>query len=320
MHGGASIGQDPVVRHYKGFIADSARWDGFVFRDDDIVIATPAKCGTTWMQNIVGMLVLGRTDLGRPITEISPWLDMLTRPLEEVVAMLEAQEHRRFIKTHTPFDGLPHDDRVTYITVFRHPLQVAQSDADHGDNIDRDRAIPLRASVAGLDDLAELVPPPERSDDPRERMLQWIDDTTEYGSPGGTASLRQLMVHARSFWEARDLPKVHVFHYSDLRRDLAGQMRRVAEVLGVSVPDDFVSFVEAATFDSMKAAADRTAPDAEFGTWKSNSDFFRSPDDRTWAFLTDDDVAHFESVLVDVAGPDLAAFMCQGSLCHGGGS
>lgn len=234
------------MRHYRGFIADSARWDGFDFRADDIVIATPAKCGTTWMQNIVGMLVLGRTDLGRPITEISPWLDMLTRPLDEVVAMLDGQEHRRFIKTHTPFDGLPYDDRVTYLTIFRHPLQVAQSDVDHGANADRDRIVPLRGEVAGFDDLADLVPPPERSDDPRTRMLQWIDDTTEYGSPGGTASLRQLMHHARSFWEVRDRPNVHVFHYSDLRRDLAGQMRRVAEVLGIPLPADVDEFVAAA--------------------------------------------------------------------------
>ena len=300
------------MRRYRGFIADSARWEGFEFRGDDIVIATPAKCGTTWMQNIVGMLVLGRTDLGRPITEISPWLDMLTRPLDQVVAMLEHQEHRRFIKTHTPFDGLPHDERVTYLTIFRHPLQVAQSDADHGANADRDRMIPLRGEVAGFDDLADLVPPPERSDDPRTRMLQWIDDTTEYGSPGGTASLRQLMHHARSYWDARHQPNVHVFHYSDLRRDLAGQMRRVAQVLDIPVPADFDEVVDAATFDRMRAAADRTAPDAELGTWKSNADFFRSADDRVWDFLTPDDVDHFESVLVEVAGPDLAAFMCNG--------
>ncbi|WP_436793899.1 sulfotransferase domain-containing protein [Actinospongicola halichondriae] len=300
------------MRHYRGFIADSARWAGFEHRDDDIVIATPAKSGTTWMQNIVGMLVLGTPDLGRPITEISPWLDMLTRPLDEVVAMLEAQEHRRFIKTHTPLDGLPFDERVTYISVLRHPLQVALSDVDHGRNADRDVMIPLRGEVAGFDDLADLPPPPERSDDPRERMQQWLDDPTDYGSPGGTVSLAQLLTHARTYWDARDRPNVHLFHYSDLRRDLAGQMRRVAEVLAVPIPDDFETFVEAATFDRMKAAADRTAPDAEFGTWKSNSDFFRSPEDRTWDFLTEDDLAHFESRLLELAGPDLAAFMCNG--------
>ncbi len=302
------------MRHYKGFIADSARWDGFEFRDDDIVIATPAKCGTTWMQNIVGMLVMGRTDLGRPITEISPWLDMLTRPLDDVVAMLDAQEHRRFIKTHTPLDGMPFDERVTYICVLRHPLQVALSDIDHGNNIDIDKVLPIRGAVAGLDDLADLPPPPERSDDPQERMREWLDDPTEYGSPGGSVSLAQLLTHARTYWDARDRPNVHLFHYSDLRRDLEGQMRRVADVLGIALPDDFARFVEAATFDRMRAAADRTAPDSELGTWKSNADFFRSADDRTWDFMTDDDLSHFESRLVDLAEADLAEFMCNGGV------
>lgn len=66
------------VRRYRGFVVDSERWDRFRFWPDDIVISTPAKCGTTWMQTIIGMLVLDRIDLGAPISTISPWLDMLT--------------------------------------------------------------------------------------------------------------------------------------------------------------------------------------------------------------------------------------------------
>jgi hypothetical protein len=38
---------------------DSARWDRYAPRKDDIVIATYPKCGTTWTQRIVGMLVFG---------------------------------------------------------------------------------------------------------------------------------------------------------------------------------------------------------------------------------------------------------------------
>lgn len=119
--------------------------------------------------------------------------------------------------------------------------------------------------------------------------------------------------HARTFWELRHRPNVHLFHYSDMRRDLAGQMRRVADILDIALPADFDRFVEAATFDRMKAAADRTAPDAEFGTWKSNADFFRSADDRTWDFMTDDDLARFDTRLDELAGPDLAAFLCNGA-------
>jgi hypothetical protein len=83
------------------------------------------------MQTIVGMLVLDRIDLGRPISTISPWLDMLIYTDEEIFRLLEEQKHRRFIKTHTPLDGVPCLPLVTYITVIRHPLDVALSYRDH---------------------------------------------------------------------------------------------------------------------------------------------------------------------------------------------
>jgi len=104
---------------------DSARWSGFPFRAGDIVISTRSKSGTTWMQTICALLVFRTTTLPAPIAELSPWLDFLVTPLEEVLARLEAQTHRRFIKTHTPLDGLPLDPRVTYIVVARHPLDAA---------------------------------------------------------------------------------------------------------------------------------------------------------------------------------------------------
>jgi aryl sulfotransferase len=72
-------------------MADGARWERFAFRADDVVISTPSKCGTTWMQMIVGMLLLHRTDLGAPISSISPWLDMLIHTDDEVFTLLEDQ-------------------------------------------------------------------------------------------------------------------------------------------------------------------------------------------------------------------------------------
>jgi len=43
---------------YRTLIFDSARWDGFAYRPDDIVISTPARCGTTWTQTTCALLVL----------------------------------------------------------------------------------------------------------------------------------------------------------------------------------------------------------------------------------------------------------------------
>ena len=100
------------------------------------------------MQHIVGMLILDRADLGAPISQLSPWLDMLIRTDDEVFAMLDAQTHRRWIKTHTPLDGVPLHPGVTYIAVVRHPLDVALSDRDHSANQDTD-ARPRAASGGG---------------------------------------------------------------------------------------------------------------------------------------------------------------------------
>jgi hypothetical protein len=118
-------------KRYRSFVHDSARWEGFRFRDGDIVISTPPKCGTTWTQMMCALLIFRTTDLPASLAELSPWLDMQTRPLAEVLADLDGQTHRRFIKTHTPLDGLPFDERATYLHVARDPRDVALSSENH---------------------------------------------------------------------------------------------------------------------------------------------------------------------------------------------
>ena len=108
-------------RRYRSHDEDSARWIGFPYRDDDIVIGTRSKTGTTWVQMICALLIFQQPRLPAPIAQLSPWLDHLIAPREQVLAQLAAQQHRRFIKTHTPLDGIPLDPRVTYLVTARHP-------------------------------------------------------------------------------------------------------------------------------------------------------------------------------------------------------
>lgn len=103
----------PVI--YRSGLTDSSRWDSFPFRSGDIVISAPSKCGTTWLQMICALLIFQNTALPVALTALSPWLDMRLRPLDEVLRVLAEQTHRRFIKTHTPLDGLPAEDSVSYV-------------------------------------------------------------------------------------------------------------------------------------------------------------------------------------------------------------
>ena len=228
---------------------DSARWTGFPFRPGDIVISTRSKSGTTWVQMICALLIFQRVDLPEPLARLSPWLDWLIRPTAEVFAQLAAQEHRRFIKTHTPLDGVPSDARATYLVAGRHPLDMAVSMYHQGENLDRRR---LR-QLLGQPDPEHAAPgrPPVR-----EWLLAWID--AEPDPRQSLDSLPGVMWHLTDAWGRRGEPNVALVHFDDLLADLGGEMRRLAGLLEITVPyRAWPDLVTAATFAGMRAAADR---------------------------------------------------------------
>jgi aryl sulfotransferase len=133
---------------YRSPDEDSARWDGFPFRQGDIVISTRSKSGTTWVQMICALLIFQTPQLPDRLSTLSPWLDWLIVPRDEVFARLAAQRHRRFIKTHTPLDGVPIDPQATYLVLARHPLDMAVSLFHQGANLNRERIAELTHAAA----------------------------------------------------------------------------------------------------------------------------------------------------------------------------
>jgi aryl sulfotransferase len=293
-------------------ISDSARWEGFVFRPDDIVISTPAKCGTTWMQMICALLVFQTPRFDRSLDLISPWLEMLTRDRASVLADLEAQTHRRFIKSHTPFDGLPFDPRVTYVSIGRDPRDVALSWDSHLANTDMMALFAARAAAVGLDDIAELLAegPPDRPDSEIERFWLWVDEELP-PAEAGTAGLAAVLHHLSTFWAVRDDANVVLLHFDDLKADLEGQMRFVAERLGISVPEDrWPALVEAATFENMRSRADQIVPDVTNAIWQQNAGFFNRGASGQWRTLLDEDgLRRYRDRVAQLVEPDLALWV-----------
>ena len=109
---------------YVTKITDNRIWQKFSLRNDDVITATPPKCGTTWMQSLVISLIFGKPGMDVNIDDISFWLDPGFRDQSKLAAVFGDQEHRRCIKTHTPLDGITFDPNCTYVTVYRHPIDV----------------------------------------------------------------------------------------------------------------------------------------------------------------------------------------------------
>ncbi|HEY2794931.1 MAG TPA: sulfotransferase domain-containing protein [Micromonosporaceae bacterium] len=286
---------------YQSSDEDSARWIGFPFRDGDIVISTRSKSGTTWMQMICALLVFQQTDLPGTLTGLSPWLDWLITPKDEVYAHLAAQTHRRFIKTHTPLDGVPIDDRATYIVVARHPLDMAVSLYHQGANLNRERMRELTGAPAPTE-------PPKPRPPLHEWLARWIDRDDDPRE--SLDDLPGVLLHVNDAWSHRDRPNVILVHYADLSADLEGEMRRIADRLGIEVdPERWPALVEAASFQSMRDQAEFAAPSGN-GVLLDNKAFFRRG--RSGAGreqLSDSEYQHYLDRAASLAGPDVLAWL-----------
>jgi hypothetical protein len=295
------------VARYTSADEDSARWEGFPFRDGDIVISTRSKTGTTWLQMICALLIFQRPELDAPLGWYSPWLDRLTRPRDDVVSRLEAQQHRRFIKTHTPLDGIPIDPRATYLVVGRHPLDSAISLYYQGANINRDRQRQLVEEATGQSAAVRAEKPRKPV---RDWLLNWIDN--EASPHEEMDSIRGVLWHDSDAWARRAEPNIVLLHYAELIADLEGQMRQLAALLEIPVPEPaWPELVQAATFASMRASAEKiTGVTGDGQLLKSATAFFRRGGSGSGQeLLTEAELEHYYARTASLAPADMLRWL-----------
>ena len=268
------------LRHYEHLVWDSARWRGFEPRAGDILVCTPYKAGTTWMQMICALLVFQRSEFHLPLAEITPWLDLKAAEASEIHAVYAAQDHRRIIKTHTPLDGLPWFPEATYICVQRDPRDIFVSMLNHLENSNPDADALFRREMRDAAEEPEALP-----EDPNEFFRMWLTNGSFPWESDGKPYW-SVFRHGVSFWAHRDEANILMVRYGDLKADLAAEMQRIAAALGIEVADDiWPDLIAAASFESMKKNADRTAPDTNFKMWKDNAQFFNKGTSGQWRGL-----------------------------------
>ncbi len=296
-----------VTRVYQNHHLDNTRWDRFTPRDDDIIITTSYKSGTTWMQEIVLHLVY----LGREIpyrNEASPWLDSRMRPLEEVLSVLEDQPHRRFIKSHLAADGLPYYPQVKYIVVGRDPRDVFMSMWNHYSSHKPD----FFDFINGLPDRvgAPLPPPPA---DIHDFWRDWVSrgwfEWEHEGYP-----YWGNMHHIQSWWNVRERGNILLVHFADLLAQTVGEIRRIADFLAIPASDEQISQVaQATTLTAMRTRAEQNNPGMA-NVWRDGARtfFYKGTNGRWRDVLTADEVAQYAATAAAVLTPDCRAWLERG--------
>jgi aryl sulfotransferase len=279
---------------------DSTIWNDFVFRPDDVIVATYAKAGSTWTQHIVGQLIFG----GREqvdVATLSPWVELRVPPKAEKLAALGAQRHRRFLKTHLPVDALVFSPQARYIYVGRDGRDIVWSLHHHHANANEEWYRTLNAVPGPVG--PPLQPPP---DSVRCYFLDWLR--------GDGYPIWSLWESVASWWAVRHLPNVLLLHYADMKADLAGAVRRIAGFLEIDADGAvFEAVLRHAGFEHMKTHASLYAPRGGRVFKGGAPTFFHSGTNGRWRdTLTAEDCRSYETTAERRLGAACARWLAEG--------
>jgi len=183
---------------------------------------------------------------------------------QSIKARLDAETGRRCIKSHTPFDGIPYHPDVTYLTVYRHPIDVHFSMEKHVANMVSDVLDYLFPDAAGAAFERFLTAP---------ATTKGTDDLT----------LASIVRHFESFSRFAHLPNVFLFHYADLSADLPAAVKGYAEAIRTPWSDRLCrDIATAASFGAMKTVTAKNPRMSGSGAFADETKFFDSATSGKW--------------------------------------
>jgi len=295
-----SIEWPKKARDFHNHHFDSTIWGDFKFRDDDIIIATYAKSGTTWVQQILSQILFNGVE-GLDVAEMSPWLDLRVPPKAVKLPAVEAQTHRRFLKTHLPVDALVFSPKAKYLYIGRDGRDVVWSMYNHHANAND-------LWYQALNDTPGRVGPP--IEPPPVSVHQYFFDWLD----GDGHPFWPFWENVRTWWAIKDLPNVLLLHFTDLKADLPGQIRRIATFLETPVDESrWPAIVEHCSFAYMKRHAAKSVP-LGGAFWDGGAETFihKGTNGRWHDTLTTADVAHYKRLAQDQLGAACAQWLASG--------
>jgi aryl sulfotransferase len=281
---------------------DSTIWNDFSFRDDDVFIATYVKSGTTWVQQIVSQLIFNG-ETGLDVADMSPWIDFRLPPKEIKLAAIENQQHRRFLKTHLPLDALVYSPKAKYLYIARDGRDVLWSYYHHHST--QTESFYTTLNKAGGPDIKPFEPP---CNDIVEYYRVWLEQD---GYP-----IWSFWENIATWWKYRHLPNLLMLNFGALKKDMPGEIRRIAEFLEISIDESkWNTILEHCSFDYMKAHAEQIVPMGGV-LWEGGAKTFinKGTNGRWRDVLSEADSARYESLALEKLGSECTHWLATGEM------
>ena len=221
-----------VVRDGKGgtinfpFMITQADMDliekEFVLKDDDVLVVTFPRSGTTWTEQMVHLLFNQGEQGDKRLTDAVPWLETLPHRPNGMAATLKAMHGRRLFTSHLPLPLMPRqkDSTAKYVYVARNPKDVAISFYFHDQ------------SKGGYEGTWE------------EHFQLFMNGELTFGS---------YFDHVLPWWEASKTdPNILFLKYEDMKQHHAERVAQIASFLDLQAEPQLINRVVAlSSFQSM---------------------------------------------------------------------
>ena len=212
-----------MIEKSKNFVTNEGRKKAlsFVPRPTDVIVVTPSKCGTTWMQQIMHQIRSGGDMSFTDIDDVVPWIELAYDVGQDLDA--EQKYQPRCFKTHAWF-GCP--EGAKYIFVYREPCATFYS--------------AFNFFQGGLFQPGEIT----LDEFVRQRFLS-----------SGDTFFNQLL----NWWPKRNDANVLFLLYEDMLEDLESTVDAVASFMGIDDEASTSNAVKMSSFEFMKQNQDKFA-------------------------------------------------------------
>jgi hypothetical protein len=200
----------------------------FKVRPNDVLITTPPKAGTTWMQQILHQLRTGGDPDFNSIDDVVPWLEIPRegKSWQQILQHFEALPEPRIFKTHCTAEQTPGIGMAKIILTSRDPRDCCVSFYHHLMNMtDEARAHKQVPSPASFDEHVDM----------------WLEFAAWYRN-------------VKSWWPYHKNPRVLWLRYQDMKEDIVSCIDQITAFLEwKTTTEQKERVLEYSSFDWMKA-------------------------------------------------------------------
>lgn len=275
-----------LIRYENGFMMprmfaekDQERIYNFELREDDIWIVTYPKCGTTWTQELVWMMVNDVDIEGgkEPLYKRSVFLEancLMDAKVQETLGDIIPKDQieycnnldkskRRVIKTHLPFEFLPPQllEKCKVIYVARNPKDCVVSFYHHN------KLVPSHGYFGTFDQFIEF----------------FKDGFHIFGS---------YWHHLKSGWNMKKHENVKFVWFEDMKKDQKGVIEELIEFLNHPLTEEKIeALVDHVKFENMqknqstnviKSGDKQFIRKGKVGDWKNHFDEKSNEEFEAW--------------------------------------